>query len=520
MNPWETLGLGQDAAVADLRRRYAALIKEFRPETHPQDFARIRAAYEVALPYARRREAEAAEEVERAALPADATSKPAVDEPPAPAMAGAPMPASSQHLTAEATAVVVAPTGEADAPADDADPDLATRFRRFHALTESVQGTRDEALLPELRVLLQARARGSLDDSQALEFALLRRFIESESPPLTLLFETGRAFDWHTHVVRLSGWLSPWALRQMEARLALSRDLVYARHFSGNRWLRRLHSIQPRLPLIVFRPSALEALHWVERWQQACEAADTKALDACLDARTVKRLRGLATTDALAGIAAAAMGPDLPVAVSLGFAVVATVIVFASRLALQAIARQPESHWLRAFARKVAGNKLVAALLSAAAGGFGIALIFSPASTSPEVAVGCVLAVPGVLVAMALVWRLASWLELLVANVFAWRDAVDRLEFDRLVKTRGMPVATGAFGSRLALPQRLKAIRAALRLQTTEIALRERPPRAKPFKLVRIVSANGKPSLGRLAWIIAWIIFAIARLAHLGSSSS
>ena len=57
MNPWETLGVEHDVAVADLRRRYAALIKEFRPETHPQDFARICEAYEVVLPLARRREA-------------------------------------------------------------------------------------------------------------------------------------------------------------------------------------------------------------------------------------------------------------------------------------------------------------------------------------------------------------------------------------------------------------------------------------------------------------------------------
>ena len=82
MTPWETLGVARDVAVADLRRRYAALIKEFRPETHPQDFARIREAYEVVLPFARRHEAaeveasaarEAAQPVVEDIAPADET---------------------------------------------------------------------------------------------------------------------------------------------------------------------------------------------------------------------------------------------------------------------------------------------------------------------------------------------------------------------------------------------------------------------------------------------------------------
>ena len=207
MNPWETLGVSADVGVADLRRRYAALIKEFRPETHPLDFARIREAYEVVLPYARRREAAAEEEAEQAALSSDAAPDSAVAETPAPAQADATTPVDS--LTVDADAPVIVAMASDEPRANDAEPDLATRFRRFHALAESVQGTRDEALLAQLRVLLLARTRASLDDSQALEFALTRWFVESESPPLTLLFEVGRAFDWHHHESRLGSWLTP-----------------------------------------------------------------------------------------------------------------------------------------------------------------------------------------------------------------------------------------------------------------------------------------------------------------------
>ena len=224
MTPWEILGVAPDVAVADLRRRYAALIKEFRPETHPQDFARIREAYESVLAIARRREAESVEAAAAAerAVAVEEVAAPA-DDPP------------------EVVQAITASDAELEvARPDPGAPDLGTRFHRFHELAAAAAGTRDEAFLPELRALLRARASASLDDSQALEFALLRWFIESEQPPLTLLFETGRDFDWHLHPARLSSWLSPWALRQMEARLSLSRDLVHARHFSGNAWLRRV----------------------------------------------------------------------------------------------------------------------------------------------------------------------------------------------------------------------------------------------------------------------------------------
>jgi hypothetical protein len=54
--PWELLpgdplgffGLAPGAAPEELRRRYTALLRRFRPERHPQEFQRLRAAYEAA----------------------------------------------------------------------------------------------------------------------------------------------------------------------------------------------------------------------------------------------------------------------------------------------------------------------------------------------------------------------------------------------------------------------------------------------------------------------------------------
>jgi hypothetical protein len=54
-SPFETLGLEWDVDERTVKRAYAKLIKEFRPDSHPVEFARIREAYEQATEYVRDR---------------------------------------------------------------------------------------------------------------------------------------------------------------------------------------------------------------------------------------------------------------------------------------------------------------------------------------------------------------------------------------------------------------------------------------------------------------------------------
>ena len=554
MTPWDALGVSQDIAVADLRRRYAALIKEFRPETHPQDFARIREAYETALPFARRREIEL-EQARDAETPAEPLEHPvetvdldvdeAVEAAPLEPVPEAVVPLQivdtvplgiDDEIAGPVTTIAVLPefvdaTPEPEPEPQAREPDLAEHFRRFHALAESATGTNDETWLPELRSLLQARAKASLDDSQALEFALTRWFIESPAPPLTLLFEAGRAFDWHAHVMRLSAWLSPWALRQMEARLALSRDLVHARHFSGNALLRQLHSPQPGARGLVFRPWALEAQAWAERWRHASEDADAIALADQLDARALARMRGFASTDLLAGLAAAAFARSAISAC--GTALVVTTLVFLARKGLQAIGRLPQAHPMRRLVRFGSGNLTLFpwrgfvpirvnklgffGFGAAIAAIFGYLLVATPSTSPLQVPAGALLLVPGVLFFGAALWQIAAYLELVVALVFEWREAVDRLEFDRFTSSRAMPTQGPPFGARLHLADRLRSIPPAMALQAREIAQRERPARARPsgllFRRLQFTNPNGKLNWTRLLWFGAWIVFVIMRFA-------
>jgi len=49
LSPYGILGLERNVARTDVRRAYSALIKRFRPETHPQHFQRILEAFESVL---------------------------------------------------------------------------------------------------------------------------------------------------------------------------------------------------------------------------------------------------------------------------------------------------------------------------------------------------------------------------------------------------------------------------------------------------------------------------------------
>ncbi|NCC35818.1 MAG: J domain-containing protein [Chloroflexia bacterium] len=45
-NPYTTLGLSVEASAAEIKRAYFALVREYPPERDPEQFKRIRAAYE------------------------------------------------------------------------------------------------------------------------------------------------------------------------------------------------------------------------------------------------------------------------------------------------------------------------------------------------------------------------------------------------------------------------------------------------------------------------------------------
>ena len=56
-DPFRLLGVTPGVSARDLRKAYLALIRSYKPEHSPEEFKRIREAYESALPWAKALEA-------------------------------------------------------------------------------------------------------------------------------------------------------------------------------------------------------------------------------------------------------------------------------------------------------------------------------------------------------------------------------------------------------------------------------------------------------------------------------
>ncbi|MEP6505392.1 MAG: hypothetical protein ABJD97_18805, partial [Betaproteobacteria bacterium] len=321
-----------------------------------------------------------------------------------------------------------------------------------------------------------------------------------------------RAFGWHGQESRLAAWLSPHAQRRIGGLLSLSRDLVFARHFSGNAWLRRLHDGE--WTLLAWRPSTVDALRWAARWQATSEGVATQ-LATCLDRRTLMRLRGFTclSTDVLVGVLAAVTAADVGDAAVRALA--ATVLSCWLRMAWLVVSQSSRTRRVHRATAWAAAN--VFKILLAGGAVLALCAVLLVASDNEPLVEPFAAALSPLfaLLLLWLSWRVLAFLELCASQAFAAREAVNRLEFKRLLDK---PFVLGEVGAaRLGLIARLKAIPAARRLESGEIASGARPPRA------RVGLAFGRAMQGqrwpRMLWIVLWIAFGAARLFHLIGSS-
>ncbi len=732
LSPWQVLGLTHDAAVADVRRAYAALIKQYRPDSHPEEFARVREAYEVALPAARRREAQIAAQEEAArqaalehgeawaddddaepgddagdeagndeaapvrddtrddlgrepliADPAqvdtsrpelapprppvrvdadapvldapsvdplgppvriDATapsldplrqpptrvdaeapkldvpradppgppvrvdaSSPPIDPPPRPD--AAPVDGSHPELSPPRPPVRVdaeAPVLDAPPPPGDAPPVRVlgsspfvspipqprpvriearppdappprppkpkpprarprppepaprtepTLAERVAAVRQRRDDVGEEAALLWLRTLLRRSARSSIDDRQALEFALLQWFLQDADPPLLLMFDAGRAFGWHRQESRLAPWLPPEADRRLALLLTMSRDLVFARHRTGG-WLRRLFTPGARAPWFAFTVPLAETRGWEQRWDALQEAVGAPASRSNVNEKARRRLAGglLLSTDVivallLALVYAGALAEDLGTTRGLlAFQrwpdALWTAVVTAVFAVSIAVARRAAVHARRFW---LASTRL-APLRRAAA----LARAWPRAATLVVAAV--VLSVPFTMMAdeappdrvsayfeglmwigaagigallLWLAWALTTLVERLAFGLVTWRQAVDRWEFERLL---AQPIGAAAtpedadarrnaplFGERAGTWARLKSIKAARVHEQAEIQRLERPRRVAPAVSLTRAKRPARPKAAartgwRQYWWLIWVVIAVGRL--------
>jgi hypothetical protein len=250
------------------------------------------------------------------------------------------------------------------------------------------------------------------------------------------------------------------------------------------------------------------------RWLHLCEDANAPALAAELNDKALRSLRGrvLLSTDLLLGALVAsdwsgwnAVAPGL---IAAGGAFVMRLVLSMLRNVDRAKPIGKAVDWSDKNRKTLAGGLVALAVI-------GVLLVMSANDEEGFSIAGTALLVPALLWGATVIWHGVGFVERVVAEGLAWRTALDRLEFDRVVRSGIGPQAGETFGKRLGWLQRLQAIPAARRLERVEIAQRARPPRAPLFqRLSSLLSLRLKFNPGRGIWVALWILLAILRAMH------
>lgn len=174
MNAYQVLGIGSDADERTIKRAYAALIKQYRPDTHPAEFAQVRAAYEAVLHWLREnqqwQEQQQAEE-NKAGPVASVEEKPGI------------------QTVEPATAVE-------DAIEQPAAVERSLIVEQLNQLEEIAMQGNEQAILAKYREQSARMAMETLDQQLEYEQALLYWVLATQHPSLLLFAEANKRYDW------------------------------------------------------------------------------------------------------------------------------------------------------------------------------------------------------------------------------------------------------------------------------------------------------------------------------------
>lgn len=266
VNTWETLGVAPTSDEGAIRRAYAMRAREWRPDTHPREFARLREAYEFALAQAR----EPAAAAEPAPMPA--TGAPPEPEPAAPPSARA----KAQSMVAE-VARCYSEAGEREA--------VALLHRQYASLGDH-----------------------TIDDRLEWELVFLHSLLTADSPPVALLFEGDRLLRWRARDAEVAQMFGIEGAQRLRQLLEMAGEAIYARHFSRNKWHARLFGIAPAR-WFAWTPHVLGARGTVTYWQRMAQAVGSESLLQILNPLALRRLEGmvLLSTDVLLALMVAGL---------------------------------------------------------------------------------------------------------------------------------------------------------------------------------------------------------------------
>ncbi len=262
MDSFRELGLQWDADEGDIRRAYAALIKQYRPDSHPAEFARVREAYETAMRICRMRHEYAEEE-----NPDSHESQ--QDE------AGERDLQQGQAGQAPARPDVRTVRVVLDAP-DSLNPDalVAEKIRELDAQVTAGDEARN---LQTLHEQWQSLSAFSLDVQMDYAHALREWVIYSGRAPMRLILEAAMRFGWHAQQREVEFHYGRAGVHRLEMLLELASHYAAA---SENRspYVIIDDSYGRSPPLIASHYGADWARMQVRRWRAACDRAEMPEL--------------------------------------------------------------------------------------------------------------------------------------------------------------------------------------------------------------------------------------------------
>lgn len=283
MSTWETLGIARTFDEGAIRKAYAARVREWRPDTHPKEFARLREAYELALSWAR--EAEAGTDPE-STLPADLPMEATSSVPAVPVDLGSP---ATPRDTVPSELVSEAPP-----------PPRETAQAMVSALARCYSESGERAAVTLLHEQHAALDRQTIDARLEWEQALLHSLLVAEAPPVVLLFEADRLLRWRDRELEVSQMFGNAAAQRLAQLLELAWEAIHARHFSRNRWHPRLFHLAA-LHWFGWAPHVAAALKTAWWWERMTQEPGLEGMRQFLSAPALHRLQGrlLLSTDLL-----------------------------------------------------------------------------------------------------------------------------------------------------------------------------------------------------------------------------
>ncbi|RYX88366.1 MAG: hypothetical protein EOO28_36330 [Comamonadaceae bacterium] len=364
--PWGVLGLEPTGDKGAIRKNYAALIRQWRPDTHPLEFARVREAYEMAMqqaPYYVEMEDDETVDAEEAPVavaspaetgPADANEPPAVVHIPALFVETVRPPAAAEpevHIpertpSAEATDIQATAQERHDVPHVDAA--ALAQDLLLHART----GT-GESIAVRLRNDLRRCDGATIDARMDYEWELVAGLLHDDEPPLALVFEAARQLQWTDDLADVRQQLGAAAAQRLAVLVEMADHYVFSTRYSSNPWHARLFApAGARISWLAVKALINELPAGIAQWEAWCAQAGLPALMGMLNVDTLRRSAGVAvfSTDLIVGLWVGWMlgfdASSRPFAVSFGYMLAGLAATVALCMAARWLAKLRWVRWL------------------------------------------------------------------------------------------------------------------------------------------------------------------------------